>query len=161
MMNFDEFRQRTLGKQDQFKKTLKNLGRLKDSEVDRLFHSAHDRAFEEINCLECAQCCQHVGPMWTRQDIKRVAKPFKMKEGEFEEEYLRIDEDGDHVFKTMPCPFLQKDNRCMIYDVRPKACREYPHTDRKKMKQMFKLTLKNSTCCPAVEKMLDDIAKLY
>jgi len=160
-MNFDEFRQRTLGKKDQFKKTLKKLRRLRDREVDRLFHSAHDRAFEEINCLDCAQCCQHVGPMWTRQDIKRVAKSLKMKEGEFEAEYLKVDEDGDRVFKSMPCPFLLEDNKCLIYEVRPKACREYPHTDRKKMKQIFKLTLKNSAYCPAVEKILDDLGKEY
>ena len=81
-----------------------------------------------------------------------------MKEAEFEAAYLKIDEDGDYVFQSMPCPFLQTDNYCMIYEDRPKACREYPHTDRKKMKQLFKLTLKNSSCCPAVEKMLDSIA---
>ena len=159
MMDYDEFKQRALGKQEQFKKTLKNLKRLRDNEVDGLFHSAHDRAFEEINCLDCALCCKHVGPMWTGQDIKRVAKAFKLKEKEFESEYLRIDEDGDYVFKSMPCPFLLEDNKCMIYDIRPKACREYPHTDRRKMKQLFKLTLKNSSHCPAVEKILDDLGK--
>jgi Fe-S-cluster containining protein len=25
------------------------------------------------------------------------------------------------------------DNKCSIYEVRPKACREYPHTDRKNL----------------------------
>lgn len=46
--------------------------------------------------------------------------------------YLRVDEDNDKVFKSMPCPFLGEDNLCSIYDIRPKACREFPHTDRKK-----------------------------
>ncbi len=37
----------------------------------------------------------------------------------------------------------------MIYDVRPKACREFPHTDRKKFHQIADLTLKNVAICPA------------
>ena len=157
-MEFESFRQRALGKKDQFNQTLKKLKKLNDNKVDQLLHDAHDAAFREINCLDCAFCCKHVGPLWTKQDIKRVSKWLKMKEADFESTYLRIDEDNDYVFQSMPCPFLQDDNKCMIYEVRPKACREYPHTDRKKMKQLFKLTLKNSSYCPAVEKILDSLA---
>lgn len=156
-MDYEAFRQRALGKKDQFKQTLKRLRKLKDNQVDKLFHEAHDNAFQDIDCLDCAACCTYVGPRWTSQDIKRVSKSLKMKEAVFEAKYLKIDEDSDHVFQSMPCPFLQKDNYCMIYEVRPKACREYPHTDRKKMKQLFKLTLTNSSCCPAVERILDEL----
>ncbi len=158
-MNYESFRQKALGKKDQFKLMFKKLKKLRDNEIDKLFHDAHTKAFQEINCLDCAFCCKHVGPLWTKQDIKRVAKHLKMKEADFESTYLCIDEDNDYVFQSMPCPFLQNDNKCMIYEVRPKACREYPHTDRKKMKQIFKLTLKNSSHCPAVEKIMDDISE--
>lgn len=157
-MNYEAFRNRALGKKDQFSKVLKQLKKLKDNQVDPLFHEAHERAFEEIDCLDCAFCCTHVGPLWTRQDVKRVSKLLKMKEADFEAMYLKVDEDNDLVFQSMPCPFLQEDNKCIIYDNRPKACREYPHTNRKKMKQIFNLTLKNSACCPAVEKMMDQIS---
>ncbi len=159
-MDYESFRQRALGKKDQYRKTFKQLKRLRDNQVDSMFQEAHDRAFQQINCLDCAFCCTHVGPRWTAQDIKRVAKYLKMKEVDFEATYLRIDEDQDLVFQSMPCPFLQEDNMCMIYEVRPKACREYPHTDRKKMKQIFGLTLKNSSCCPAVERIMDDLSTL-
>lgn len=157
-MNFEAFQQRALGKKGQYKRLLQQLRKKKDNKVDWLFLEAHEESFQEINCLDCAACCTYVGPRWTNQDIKRVSKSLKMKEADFEAAYLKIDEDGDYVFQSMPCPFLQADNYCMIYEDRPKACREYPHTDRKKMKQLFKLTLKNSSCCPAVEKMLDSIA---
>lgn len=157
IMDYNAFRLRALNKKDKHKNTIKQLKKLKDNRVDQLFHEAHDKAFQEIDCLECAFCCTYVGPRWTQQDIKRVARTLKMKEAEFESAYLKIDEDHDYVCKTMPCPFLQKDKKCMIYDDRPKACREYPHTDRKKMKTIFDLTLTNATCCPAVEKILDDI----
>jgi hypothetical protein len=42
------------------------------------------------------------------------------------------------------------DNYCMVYESRPKACREYPHTDRKKFAQLLSLTEKNLDTCPAV-----------
>lgn len=157
-MDIESFQQRALGKKEQFKKTLQQLSKKKDSQIDKLFHQAHEEAFDEINCLDCAACCTHVDPMWTKQDIKRVSKTLKMKEADFEVAYLKVDEDNDYVFQSMPCPFLQADNYCSIYEDRPKACREYPHTDRKKMKQIFMLTLKNSSCCPVVEKMLDSIS---
>ena len=156
-MNYEAFRQRAQGKQDQFKQTFKKLKKLKDNQVDKHFHEAHEEAFSKISCLDCAYCCTHVGPLWTRQDIRRVSKELRMKEADFENIYLKIDEDDDYVFQSMPCPFLQADNKCMIYEVRPKACREYPHTDRNKMKQIFNLTMKNSACCPAVEHILDSI----
>jgi hypothetical protein len=61
------------------------------------------------------------------------------------------------VLKSVPCTFLDSDNKCFIYDVRPKACREFPHTDRKKFNQITDLTLLNVAICPAayniVEKM--------
>ena len=92
-------------------------------------------------------------------DITRIAKYFMMKLPAFEAEFLQVDEDGDKVFKSMPCPFLGGDNLCSIYDVRPKACREFPHTDRKKIYQINHLTIKNTLTCPAaylfVEKLKD------
>ena len=75
------------------------------------------------------------------------------------EKYIRIDEDGDYVFKTMPCPFLMPDNYCQIYENRPKACKEYPHTDRKKFYQITNLSIKNSHVCPIVYEVLEDLKK--
>ncbi len=50
----------------------------------------------------------------------------------------------------MPCPFLGGDNLCSIYDVRPKKlCREFPHTDRKKIYQINHLTIKNTLTLPS------------
>ncbi len=157
MLDYESLKKRAEGKKDKFRQTLSKLKKVQDNRVDKLFHEAHEKAFAQIDCLTCAFCCRHVGPRITRQDIKRAAAALRIKEAEFEETYLRIDEDQDFVFKSMPCPFLGSDNYCSIYEDRPKACREYPHTDRRKMKQIFNLTLTNSTCCPAVEKILDNL----
>jgi Fe-S-cluster containining protein len=84
-----------------------------------------------------------------------------MKQHEVVSAYLRIDEDNDYVFKTMPCPFLGADNYCSIYEDRPKACREYPHTDRKKFYQIHALTIKNAATCPAVFNLLERLKKEF
>jgi len=157
VLEYDSFKKRAECKKEKFRKTLGQLKKLQDSQVDKTFHEAHEKAFAQIDCLTCAFCCRFVGPRLTKTDIKRAASGLRMKEAEFESTYLRIDEDQDFVFKSMPCPFLGADNYCSIYEDRPKACREYPHTDRRKMKQIFNLTLVNSACCPAVEKILDEI----
>lgn len=95
----------------------------------------------------------------TEADIVKIAKLFRMKLATFEKTYLRVDEDGDKVFQSMPCPFLGGDNLCSIYDVRPKACREFPHTDRKKIYQINHLTLKNTLICPAAYEFVERLRK--
>ena len=35
------------------------------------------------------------------------------------------------VPKGLPCPFLAEDGRCTVYEVRPRDCAEYPHTQKK------------------------------
>jgi Fe-S-cluster containining protein len=80
-----------------------------------------------------------------------------MTHTQFTEKYLKLDHENDYVLKVSPCAFLQEDNKCSVYEDRPKACREYPHTDRKKMHQILSLTLKNTQVCPAVVRILEKI----
>lgn len=112
-------------------KFLKKLKQKPPKSLDQQMQVLHDETFEEINCLNCANCCKTTGPLFTNKDIERIAKHLKMKPSQFIETYLRIDEDQDYVLQELPCPFLAADNYCLIYDVRPKACAEFPHTDRK------------------------------
>lgn len=130
------------------------LSKKQVKQLDGLVHSLHDDVFDEIDCLECANCCKSLGPRITDRDIDKMGKALKMKAADVVEQYLRIDEDGDYVFKEMPCPFLAGDNYCLIYENRPKACREYPHTDRKKFFQIRNLSIKNAETCPAVYEVL-------
>lgn len=138
----------------------KMLKHLKKKNIDTLFQEFHEKVFEKIDCLDCANCCITTGPMLVDRDITRISKSLRIKPAVFEANYLRRDEDGDWVFKTMPCPFLGSDNYCLIYDERPKACREYPHTDIKNMHNLFDITLTNSTICPAVALILEGIREI-
>lgn len=127
--------------------------------LDERVHGLHEEVFDEINCLECANCCRSLGPRVTDADVQRIAAFQRIKPSVFVERYLVVDEDGDFVFRSMPCPFLGGDNYCAIYDVRPKACREYPHTDRRKVYQLLPLMLKNSPVCPAVYSILERLKR--
>ena len=140
-----------------FKQKLKSLRRLPNAVVDKKFEGLHERAFAKIDCLECANCCTTTGPLFTSTDIARIAKKLSMKQKHFVKEYLRIDEDDDYVLNVLPCPFLLTDNKCSIYEFRPKACREYPHTDMSNQEKIFDLTLKNSAICPAVYDILENL----
>lgn len=132
-----------------YKKNKKRLGKM-----DIIVQLLHDEVSEKIDCLTCANCCRTLGPAIYDKDIERMAKALRIKPSEVVSSYLRIDEDGDYVFKSMPCPFLMDDNYCSIYESRPKACREYPHTDRKNFEQIYKLTVKNASTCPIAYEVL-------
>jgi Fe-S-cluster containining protein len=137
------------------KKFLQSLKRKDARDLDEQFHTLHDEVFEEINCLTCANCCKTTSPIFYQTDIERASKALRIKPGQFVEKYLRIDEDKDYVLKSSPCPFLDGENYCGIYEDRPKACREYPHTNRKKMIQILDLTYRNTLVCPAVLTMVE------
>lgn len=133
---------------------VKRLSTADSRNLDRQVHSLHEAVFGTINCLECANCCRTLGPRVTDTDVRRISATLRIKPSGFVDQYLAVDEDRDYIFRSMPCPFLGSDNHCSIYEVRPRACREYPHTDRRRIYQIMKLMLKNSAICPAVFEIL-------
>ena len=127
--------------------------------LDYVMQELHDNEFKKTNCLHCANCCKTTGPLFTTADIERISKYLRVKPQQFMAQYLRVDEDNDYVLQTVPCAFLDQDNTCFIYEVRPKACREFPHTDRKKFQQISNITLKNIPICPAVYNIVEEMKK--
>jgi Fe-S-cluster containining protein len=133
------------------------LKRKKPKNLDTVVHRIHDQVFAEFDCLQCANCCSSISPMITDKDIDRIARFLKMKPIDFIERYLQIDEDQCYVFIHTPCPFLMQNNYCVIYDQRPKACRDYPHTDRRRFYQILDLTIKNREICPIVYEVVEKL----
>ena len=80
-----------------------------------------------------------------------------MKESEFIDRYLKLDEEGDFVVRSTPCPFLGDDNRCSIYAVRPSDCERFPYTDEDVLVRRPALTQKNSAFCPIVYYVLESL----
>jgi Fe-S-cluster containining protein len=137
----------------------KFLHRANKNKVLKQLPVLNEEAFAKIDCLQCANCCKNYSPRVTPPDIKRISKYLGMKEGDFKEKYLVVDEDGDNVMKTKPCPLLAEDNSCTVYDVRPSDCARFPYMDDDFMLKRQPMALKNSTFCPityyVIEKLID------
>ena len=146
-------------KQLENKKFFVKLRKKPPKNLDYIMQELHETEFQKTDCLECANCCKTTGPLFTNADIERIAKHLRLKPQKFIEQYLHIDEDNDYVLQEVPCTFLGADNYCSIYDVRPKACREFPHTNRKKFQQISNLTLKNVAICPAAFNIVEAMKK--
>jgi hypothetical protein len=157
----EKLREFTNNRRQDFTNLFKRLKAKKPKNLDDVIHELHHEAFDQFDCLSCANCCSTISPVITEKDVERLAKRMRMKPVDFIAQNLYIDEDQDYVFKQTPCPFLMDDKSCMVYEDRPKACREYPHTDRKRMYQILNLTHKNCEVCPVVYCITEELVKKF
>ena len=142
---------------DNQKKYRQFLQKADKNKVLKALPDLHEEAFEKIDCLQCANCCKNYSPRFKTPDIKRISRHLKMRESDFIEKYLRVDEDGDFVANAKPCPFLGTDNYCSIYEQRPSDCHRFPYTNEDVIVKRKELTLKNSTFCPITYYVLEKL----
>lgn len=160
-MQLKVFLQERQVQQKKIQQWFKRLRRNTRINPDSYFHEAHEVVFTQTDCMTCAHCCATTSPIFYQKDIERAATALKIHPGQFIKRFLFMDEDGDFVLKQTPCPFLHTDNSCVIYKNRPKACREYPHTNRKHMRQILDITEKNTQVCPAVLQIVNRIQERF
>ena len=140
------------------KKFLLKLKKQKNTKkLNQLADKTHDEVFKKVDCLDCANCCTSIPPIVNKTDTNRIAKHLGMKVADFQKEYLVQDEDGDTVMNISPCRFLEADHACSIYEVRPKACRAYPHTDQMEFSKNINLHIQNLNYCPAVFHIVEQL----
>ena len=159
-MNIAQLKIKAAAKHKETSVFLAKLKQKPPKKLDQIVEEIHETVFEETDCLQCGNCCRTTGPLLLPKDIETLAAHLKMKTGKFMEMYLRVDEDNDTIFKSMPCPFLGHDNYCSVYEYRPKACREFPHTNRKKIYQINHLTIQNVAICPAAFEVVERLKKV-
>jgi hypothetical protein len=137
------------------KQFVSRLKELHGKHLDRWAEGLHNEVFRSIDCMDCANCCSTIPAMINEEDIIRIAKHLKMTPEAFHSKYVAKDEDGDTVLKTTPCVFLEADNSCGIYEIRPRACRQYPHTNNFEFSKNLTVHAANSMYCPAVFHILE------
>ena len=87
-------------------------------------------------CENCTHklCCKVNAPVFFENEIIPIARYLKMKYDDFIKEYL-VEYEAEFipglkqinfVINDLPCPFLNSEDKCIIYPVRPKTCRTYP-----------------------------------
>lgn len=161
MIDLDAHRKAAaLAKKRQFK-FLDKLKQRPPRDLDDVVMDLDAEVFADTDCLQCANCCKTISPIFIPKDIERIAAFLRMKPGDFSHQYLRTDEDGDLVLQSSPCPFLLPDNRCRVYDVRPRACAGYPHTAQRKFHSHIGITKNNLAVCPAVYRIVERMEGMF
>ncbi|MFM7672516.1 MAG: YkgJ family cysteine cluster protein [Bacteroidota bacterium] len=133
------------------------LERVNRNKALALLPDLHEAASEATDCLQCAQCCKSFSPRFKTPDIKRISRVMGLRESEFIERYLKVDDEGDYVTRTTPCPLLGADNHCSIYADRPSDCRRFPYTDEDVLIKRSRITLENVRFCPITYRVVEGL----
>ena len=135
------------------------LKRKEPEDLDEFVNKLHRTLFREMDCRVCRNCCKTIVPVLTHEDIERISNALGLTIEEFRNEHLKESE-GEWIVNSKPCQFLTPDG-CSIYESRPKACREYPYTDKKEI--IFSLLNLYGNCeiCPVVFEIFERLKKKY
>ena len=132
--------------QDQQQK-LFNFKRIPKVELDQVALQSSHTAEQQIDCLQCANCCKSTVTSFRDEDITKAAKYLGMSRKTFIKKFLIYD-GVEHVTITTPCPMLEADNSCKIYEARPFACQSFPHTSREHFHKRINAHKSNLKVCP-------------
>jgi uncharacterized protein len=128
-------------------------------EVDKISNQINDDFVQKIDCLKCGNCCKTTVTTFNESDVSRASKFLQISKKNFVNKYL-IDDMGEYTTITTPCPFLQEDNKCKIYEVRPEACASFPHTQKKGFAARRAVHAANYTVCPITYHVVNELMKL-
>jgi Fe-S-cluster containining protein len=85
---------------------------------------------QQMDCTICANCCRHSVVSVQKAEIAKIASHLGVSVEAATRTYSVADPESPtlRILRTSPqgCIFLEG-NLCMIYEARPKACREFPH----------------------------------
>lgn len=157
MISVEELKIAAKAVQSENKKFFQKIKQKKPRNLDSIVQEIHEDIFAEYDCLTCANCCKTISPIIKTRDVEKIAKYLRLSTTQFIDKYLYLDEDEDYVFQSIPCPFLDNENYCMIYEYRPDACRGYPHTDTHKTLKLLNIIEKNVAVCPATYHIIENL----
>lgn len=84
-----------------------------------------------FSCVSCGNCCRNGGDIFLDlEDANRIISYFDLEYVSFHSLPIKALDSEFTIFqmkKTKPCFFLDRiTNLCNIYEIRPKACQDYP-----------------------------------
>lgn len=157
MISVEELNSAAKTIENENRKFFQKIKQKKPRNLDATIQEIHEEVFSEYDCLTCANCCKTISPIIKMRDIERIARHLRLSVAQFTDKYLYLDEDGDYVFQSTPCPFLDSENYCIIYEQRPDACKGYPHTDTHKTLKLLSIIEKNVAVCPATYHIIENL----
>ena len=108
----------------------------------------------QFKCTQCGNCCKNHGDYTyvylTTPEVTAIAGQLKLEPQEFLREYCTVEDGWVTLRMDQPaCRFLQEDNRCSIYAVRPRQCSTWPFWEENLKEEVWKGSVKD--CCPGVD----------
>ncbi|MEY4876747.1 MAG: hypothetical protein RL708_1896 [Bacteroidota bacterium] len=159
-INIKSFKNRAYKKRKDLQKFMNKLQRKAPEGMDALAKKLDAETWENIDCLECANCCKTMTPTYTKADVKKIATHLKITVQQFHDKWLTVDADnGDIINKSTPCQFLNKNNKCNIYSVRPADCSGFPHFKKREILDYTHVFNDNLHRCPATLKWVELMEK--
>jgi Fe-S-cluster containining protein len=129
--------------------------------LDGYVEQVDRNVWAETDCLACANCCRTMSPVFTTQDLKRIATHFRISVRAFKEKWLYKNNAGAWMNRMQPCQFLNLEtNRCSIYAIRPEDCAGFPHLTKKSFVDYMHVHKQNIQYCPATLKMAEKLTAL-
>jgi Fe-S-cluster containining protein len=150
---------------------IRRLGENKRDENERFRkhlkrHNCNDKRFRavalevqsQVDCRACANCCRVATARVTERDALRLAKSLRIGLNAFLRDYTEESQSEGTILKRGPdgCVFLSG-NDCLVYDVRPAACEDFPHLVRGSGSVVSRMwDFKDRACyCPIVYNTLE------
>jgi len=159
-MDLINFRRKVYRNKNKLIAFLQKLDTIVPTEMPEIVAEVDASVWADTDCTNCANCCKTMTPTFQRADILRISRHLGMKPKEFIAKWLHQDKDnGDWVNNNVPCQFLQADNRCGIYEVRPLDCAEFPHHNKKPFDAYNETFIGNVTRCPATYELVSRLKK--
>jgi Fe-S-cluster containining protein len=121
-------------------------------ELDAIVHRLLEEVCGEIDCTACGNCCREISPVLDQEDIGRLSRGLGISPEDVKKRFLFEDDKNyseGFIFNKRPCPFLRW-NLCSHYELRPEACRSFPHLYKEDF--VFRLIglIENYEVCPIV-----------
>lgn len=160
-MDLNKFEKKVTKKKGKLIKFLKKLDRIVPEDFPALVTEVDATVWQDVDCLACANCCKTMTPTYSPADIKRIAAHFSMTPQQFKTKWLyKEEETGDWMNTSTPCQFLNlKDNKCSIYEIRPKDCAGFPHHSKKEFDMYNDTYTNNIDRCPATFELVNRLRK--
>ena len=108
-----------------------------------------------FQCTACGNCCRNHGAYThvylAPKDVSAIARHLKLRPKVFLERYCKAEDGWVLLRMDQPaCAFLQPDNKCAIYPVRPKQCATWPFWKENLEKESWEGAVKAD--CPGIDK---------
>lgn len=155
-INLRLFRKNVSANKSAFKRFLAKIEKNPPHRLDSMAVAADLEMWKQTDCLSCANCCKTMSPTFTRKDMMRISAHIGMTVEQFKLKYLKVDDEGDWINQRQPCQFLNlANNKCTIYEVRPRDCAGFPHHTRKRMVDYMHVFKQNIEYCPATYRVVE------